>query len=435
MKFKLLFIFVLLSTFLYAKEFPRTFSQLANPLYSSVKHFNKYKDIPALTVDIEKFQENSKKILLMGYQADKIQTKKFMVAYLKELRKLQKQYEVLLHTLHKSIEKSIDNDEYNLFIKLTSYSFEGLFKNTNLLNKAMHFYNKNRWKHSCKVLDKMRLTSQLIKKTEGSFNTEIVESSYNSNSTRVIKKKVHIEISRVKNKIYIKFVNTNIYDVTLHVVPKYQNIKFNKNIKNEFVIAAKSSYRYDTLKLLSGKSYYSYKYSWTMGAKNISHNDSYLYKLPYKQGTSHIVSQGYNGLKTHKGRSAYSIDFSMPEGTKIYAARDGIVVKIKQNSNIGGYDKKFSMSGNFVRILHDDGTFATYYHLQYRGVLVVVGEKVSQGEAIAYSGNTGYSSGPHLHFSVFKAANANHTKTIPIKIVSKEGIITQPQKGHYYTAK
>src|SRR5690625_5722784 len=60
----------------------------------------------------------------------------------------------------------------------------------------------------------------------------------------------------------------------------------------------------------------------------------------------------------------------------------------------------FGPRANFVRILHDDGSMALYAHLDYGGVSVRDGQRVKRGQRIGRSGNTGFSTGPHLHFVV-----------------------------------
>jgi len=57
-------------------------------------------------------------------------------------------------------------------------------------------------------------------------------------------------------------------------------------------------------------------------------------------------------------------------------------------------------AGNFVRIMHDDGTMGVYLHLMQGSVKVREGQRVLPGSALALSGNTGNSTGPHLHFVV-----------------------------------
>ena len=426
---------LLLWSFSFAKEYyPLTFSQLGTPLYTSLKPFTSYIEVTMLTREIILYRSMVKKSLENGYKVDKSISKKEMKAYLQELRKLQKEYNKLLYLLHKSIDEAIKKDDYKLFLQLTSYAFDGLFQNSNSRNRAIEFYSINKHKSKCPVLEKQMNNAKLSKKTSEFFKAEVINSSYDSRSKKRSKKKVVISASRVKNKIYVKLINKNIYPVTIRVISKYKNLKPSVNTQKEIVILANSTVDYTTLIVENGPSHYSYRYSWTMGSKDAKHDDNYIYRLPYKKGTRHRVSQGYNGRRTHKGSSAYAIDFPMPEGTKIYSARDGLVVKIKSNSNIGGYDRKFASSGNYVRILHDDGTMATYYHLKHNGVLVNVGERVSRGFAIGYSGNTGYTSGPHLHFSVFKAISASKRQTIPVKISSKEGLIEGPDIGNFYTS-
>ncbi len=120
------------------------------------------------------------------------------------------------------------------------------------------------------------------------------------------------------------------------------------------------------------------------------------YPLPWRGGPFRLT-QGANGQYSHftpKGR--YAVDIAMPEGTPIVAARGGVVVKTENSQNGRGNNP----SGNYVRILHDDGTMGVYLHLMQGSVSVSEGQHVTAGSQIARSGNTGNSTGPHLHFVV-----------------------------------
>jgi len=104
---------------------------------------------------------------------------------------------------------------------------------------------------------------------------------------------------------------------------------------------------------------------------------------------------------THVGNLCNAIDFLVPEGTEVYAAADGIVTALKDDSNIGGPDPKYWYEGNYVVIKHN-GESTGYEHFRYKEIVVKVGDFVRQGQLIGYSGNTGYSRGPHLHFEVME---------------------------------
>lgn len=122
----------------------------------------------------------------------------------------------------------------------------------------------------------------------------------------------------------------------------------------------------------------------------------YDYPLPWVGGPFRLT-QGANGKYSHftpKGR--YALDIAMPEGTPIVSARSGMVVKIENQQSGRGNNP----SGNFVRVLHDDGTMGVYLHLQRGSVKVREGQRVTLGQQLARSGNTGNSTGPHLHFVV-----------------------------------
>jgi len=132
----------------------------------------------------------------------------------------------------------------------------------------------------------------------------------------------------------------------------------------------------------------------------IKDDTSYVYILPFENKKKHLLIQGYFGVWSHKERAA--LDFKMKRGTPILAARDGVVIRVKEDGTKGGWSKKYIREGNNIVIQHNDGFRSGYWHLQKDGALVNVGDTVKQGQVIGFSGKTGYASMPHLHFIVWK---------------------------------
>ena len=100
------------------------------------------------------------------------------------------------------------------------------------------------------------------------------------------------------------------------------------------------------------------------------------------------------------------IDYGCPEGTAILASNDGTVMAAKTDgSSNGGY-------GKYIVIQHKDGKATLYGHLSK--FLVITGQQVKQSEIIGYSGNTGNSTGPHLHFEARKIWNDYRTYFDPM---------------------
>ncbi len=122
--------------------------------------------------------------------------------------------------------------------------------------------------------------------------------------------------------------------------------------------------------------------------------------LPAPFGKTIHVGQSFHGQLSHQGRSAYAVDFPMPEGTEVAAAREGRVIAVRDESGRGCGRPSCGKDANFIIIDHGDGTFGRYWHLQQGGALVELGASVCAGQVIALSGNTGFSTGAHLHFEV-----------------------------------
>lgn len=148
--------------------------------------------------------------------------------------------------------------------------------------------------------------------------------------------------------------------------------------------------------------YLAFHYEYVAGDPSASHDASVSYRVPYSLASEYRVSQAYPDAVTHQSiDSIYAVDISMPIGTDVVAAREGVVFDVAGTHFRGGTDPNQDLSAaNVIRILHDDGTYAIYAHLNTNTIRVEPGDRVKRGEYIADSGNTGFSSGPHLHFAV-----------------------------------
>jgi hypothetical protein len=132
--------------------------------------------------------------------------------------------------------------------------------------------------------------------------------------------------------------------------------------------------------------------------------------IPFRAGESVRVTQAFHGFASHREDLAFAIDFACDEGTPITASRSGVVWSSRRDSHRGCADPSCVDDANYVILDHGDGTYSSYFHLQREGVLVEKGDQVCQGQVIGLCGNTGFSSGPHLHFAV----TSSQWTTIPV---------------------
>jgi len=147
-------------------------------------------------------------------------------------------------------------------------------------------------------------------------------------------------------------------------------------------------------------------------------DEDYKYTLPFAKDKEVQVYQGYGGGFSHQGENA--IDFGLNVGEQVFAARSGIVYKVEESHSKSCKERSCLEYNNVIMVYHEDGTSAEYVHLKKNGSAVKVGDLVDKGQLIGYSGNTGWSSGPHLHFMVFVFDKTGDRNSLKTKFVTEE---------------
>lgn len=400
---------------------------------------------------VEKFCDDVKSTLSLGEKVASQPNKEEMNLYLQQLRSLSKRQEEIHRLYQKSLLNAIDTQNKQKFQHLASLELDPLHQ-PRVRAEAISFYQKNFSKDSIKTLDALCKEETIEAK---SIQYSIEQEKAYEEHLKTLKRS---EVSKIKRgfkigsrnsvivveekgtngEIIFEAENLNPFLVTLSLdFETLQNLRSNVKLPLYVELPGKSKREVVRLSPLSNSDQTNHvaSYGWVKGSAFAQHDDSYLYRLPFANGVSARVSQGYNGGFSHRGLSAYAIDFSLPVGTPIYAAREGEVVGIDVSSNLGGASPAYRPYMNYLNIRHSDGTLGNYYHLKYGGAAVKIGDKVKRGDLIAYSGNTGYTTAPHLHFSVSKVdpISMRRPMNLPIKLQTLQGIVSNPREGDYYT--
>jgi murein DD-endopeptidase MepM/ murein hydrolase activator NlpD len=162
----------------------------------------------------------------------------------------------------------------------------------------------------------------------------------------------------------------------------------------------------------------------------------YQYALPYPRGKTFSVLQGFHGTFSHRGSNEFAVDFDCPVATPVLAARPGTIVVANATAQGSGTTPDFLeyKRTNFVIIQHEDGTLGEYMHLAPASVQVKPGQRVERGQELALSGNTGFSSTPHLHFQVMTAARDGlAARSFPFTMAVAPGRVEEPTLSQRYT--
>ncbi len=127
------------------------------------------------------------------------------------------------------------------------------------------------------------------------------------------------------------------------------------------------------------------------------------YRLPFPSGDTFKITQGPHGKYSHNSPyNKTAVDVGMPKGTRVLAARSGTVWATGYTSAGGG---------RYVLIKDASGLCQVYFHLS--AYQVAPGQRVSQGQRVASSGNSGDSTGPHLHFDLLNCSTWKSAKIMP----------------------
>jgi len=168
------------------------------------------------------------------------------------------------------------------------------------------------------------------------------------------------------------------------------------------------------------------KYRYMIGAPQPNYNAIVSYLPPIAPNAEFQISQAFGGSFSHTdAQNQYAVDIVMPVGTPVYAAKSGIVVETENDFYKGGDNKAYSSEANNIRILHDDGAMSVYAHLELETAQVYPGMSVAAGQLIGHSGNTGFTTGPHLHFAV-QVNRGMELVSVPFNFINQSGQAEQP---------
>ena len=274
--------------------------------------------------------------------------------------------------------------------------------------------------------------------------------SYNDNGTySVAQNKVLLNKSYLKYKVRI---NDSLYNdgvdsgippsIMLDFIKMFSfDIDFQRDLRNgdTFEVVFESYYTDDGKKIKDGeilfasldnqgRKYEMYRYDNVKGSNYFDSQGQSVQKSLLKTPINGArISSRFSSARKHPvlgyTRAHKGIDFAAPVGTPFYAAGSGTVTKVVKYCNVG--DRRCNGGfGNYVAVKHTNNYTTEYAHISRVASNIKNGTKVKQGQVIAYVGNTGITTGPHLHYGVIyngERINPDRVKSLPsIKLIGKD---------------
>ncbi|MDG4554752.1 MAG: M23 family metallopeptidase [Candidatus Competibacter sp.] len=213
-----------------------------------------------------------------------------------------------------------------------------------------------------------------------------------------------------------------------------KNMRAEPPLPVRVVVPARTELTVVALKPVGLRWSYNYQVRAVLGDPAAVHRPEQPYAPPFALGQQFRIGQAFDGAFSHQHpQSRYAVDIGLPLGTPVRAARAGIIMEVAGDFFDGGADPKYRSRANAVRVLHDDGTIAVYAHLHPDSIQVAPGQRVKRGAWLANSGNTGFSTGPHLHFAVQRNAGMELV-SIPFEFAGPDGQGITPVAGMSLTA-